>query len=372
MSHPLLQPWPGTMTARERFNRQLHFQPCDRSFHWEFGYWDECFRDWPLFRDHGVTTNREAEEFLGFDRLGLWEAGLWLEPPFATEVIAETGTTRIIRNSDGLLAEIPSDGHDTIPHFLKSSVETPSDWQRVKEERFRRDDPVRRLDPAAIRRSHPADRNYPLGVYCGSMIGKVRDLLTFEGLAFACEDYPDMVEDMVETCCVLAEDCLDQILPVMDFDFAWGWEDICYKNGPLVSLDFFRNVVVPRYRRLGHKLTAAGIDVRFTDCDGDLRPLLPDLLDCGLNCLFPHEVNASGHPAELLDRYSGEIRIMGGFDKMALGAGRGAIRAYMESIAPWVERGGFIPFCDHRCPPNVDPDDYLYYLDLKRRMFGLR
>jgi uroporphyrinogen decarboxylase len=36
-----------------------------------------------------------------------------------------------------------------------------------------------------------------------------------------------------------------------------------------------------------------------------------------------------------------------------------------------VARGGFIPFCDHRCPPNVNPADYLYYLDLKEKMFGL-
>jgi uroporphyrinogen decarboxylase len=53
-----------------------------------------------------------------------------------------------------------------------------------------------------------------------------------------------------------------------------------------------------------------------------------------------------------------------------MGKGREAIKAYMETLGPLVERGGYIPFCDHRCPPNVDPDDYLYYLDLKEEMFG--
>ena len=368
---PMLPPWPGTMTARERFNRQMHFQSFDRTFHWEFGYWDECFTQWPMFLEHNIRSNREAEAFLGFDRFGLWESNVWMSPEFPTTTVSESGDTRIIQNADGLLAEVPIDGHDTIPHFLKSNVETPDDWQKVKDERFRRDDPARRIDLAAACLAHPADRDYPLGIYCGSMIGKVRDMLTFEGLAYACEDYPNMVEDMVESCCVMAEDCLDQVLPSIDFDFAWGWEDICFKTGPIVSPGFFRRVVVPRYRRIKHKLAKAGIDVWFTDCDGDLRPILPDMLECGINCLFPHEVNGSGHPVELLDRYQGELRIMGGFDKMALGAGREAIRRYMDSIAPWVERGGFIPFCDHRCPPNVRPDDYLYYLDLKQRMFGL-
>ena len=368
---PMRSPWPGRLTARERLRRQLHFQPVDRTFHWEFGYWDECFAQWPMFREHGVRSNREAEQFLGFDRFALWESNLWLDPPFPETVVAETPTTILRQNGDGLLAEVPRDGHDTIPHFLKSSVTTPDDWRRVKEERLRRDSPARRLDTAAVRAAHPADRAYPLGVFCGSLIGKVRDLLTVEGLAYACADYPEMVEDMVETCCVLAEDCLDAVLPAVDFDFAWGWEDICFKNGPLVSRDFFRSVVVPRYRRIGCKLAAAGIDVWFTDCDGDVRPLIDDWLACGLNALFPHEVNASGHPGALLDRYPGALRILGGFDKMALGAGRDAIRRYADSISPWVERGGYIPFCDHRCPPNVDPDDYLFYLDLKRERWGM-
>ena len=91
----------------------------------------------------------------------------------------------------------------------------------------------------------------------------------------------------------------------------------------------------------------------------------------GINCLFPFEVNSCTHPAELLQQYGHDLRIMGGLDKMALGAGREAIKAYMETLVPLVERGGYIPFCDHRCPPNVKPDDYLYYLDLKEEMFGM-
>jgi uroporphyrinogen decarboxylase len=203
------------------------------------------------------------------------------------------------------------------------------------------------------------------------MIGKIRDLLTFEGLAYATYDYPDMVEDMVETACQLAEDALDQLLPHMDFDFAAGWEDICFKNGPIVSVPFFRDVVVPRYRRIGRRLKAHGIGLWYTDCDGDVRPLLPGFLESGINCLFPFEVNGCAHPAELFRDYGKDLRIMGGVDKIQLGKGPKAIKAYLETLVPLVERGGYIPFCDHRCPPNVKPEDYLYYLDLKERMFGL-
>jgi hypothetical protein len=350
----------------------MHYQPVDRCFNMEFGYWKENFTEWDLFVKNGITNNREADIFFNFDIIR-GESGLtWLHPAFEESVVEETSTKKLLMNRDGLLAEVPKDGHDTIPHYIKASIVTPDDWARCKEERMRIDDPARTIDIAAIKARHPVDRDYPLGVHCGSMIGKIRDMLTFEGLAYACFDYPDMVEDMVETCCQLVEHALDQLLPHIDFDYASGWEDICFKNGPIVSVDFFRDVVMPRYKRISKRLRAHGIDIWYTDCDGDVRPILPYLLEGGINCLFPFEVNGCAHPAELLNEYGKDLRIMGGVDKIQLGKGPDAIKAYMETLAPLVERGGYIPFCDHRCPPNVTPENYLYYLDLKEQMFGIK
>lgn len=368
---PFLRKWPGTMTERERFRRQMHHEPVDRCFNMEFGYWDDNFKLWPMFRNHGITNNEDADVFLNFDRTANVSTP-WMYPVSPEEEISRNAETRILRNRDGLLAEVPVDGHDTIPHFLESSITTPEDWARVKAERFDRQHPDRKADVASILRKHPANRDYPLGVNVGSMIGKVRDMLTVEGLAYATCDYPAMVEDIVETSCLLIEDFLDAVLPQVQFDYACGWEDICYKNGPLVSINFFRDVVVPRYQRIRDKLRAHGVDVWWIDCDGDVRHLIPHFLAGGVNTMFPWEVNGSGHPGESLDQWGPELRIMGGVDKMVLGRSRTEIRQWLKSLAPYVAKGGFIPFCDHRCPPNVDPDDYLYYLELKREFFGLR
>ena len=370
--NPIRQPWAGTMTPRERFNRQMHYRSVDRCFNMEFGYWDENFREWPLFYENGITNNAEADVFFSFDRIETVGGATWMCPPFESREIARHDNRIVLMNGDGLLAEVLASGKDTIPHYLKSSVTTPEDWKRVKEEHFDRTHPARKLDIAALKAKYPDDRDFPLGVHCGSMIGKIRDMLTFEGLAYACYDYPDMVEDMVETCCQLVEDSLDQLLGQITFDYASGWEDICFKNGPIVTVAFFRDVVMPRYKRIRRKLDQHGIDLWYTDCDGDVRPILPYLLEGGINCLFPYEVNSCAHPGELLDRYDGQLRIMGGVDKMQLGAGREAIRSYLKSLEKYVARGGYIPFCDHRCPPNVSPEDYLYYLDLKEKMFGLQ
>jgi len=369
---PIRPKWKGTMSPRHRFNNQMHWKPVDRSFNMEFGYWDENFTEWPLFYENGITNNREADVFFNFDPIHGIGGVADMYPPIEEKVVSETPTTKVIMNHSGLLAEIPKDGHDTIPHFLKSSIQTPDDWKRIKEERFRRDDPARKMDIAALKAQYPDDRDYPFGIDCGSMIGRVRDMLTFEGLCYAIYDFPDMVEDMVETRCQLMEDALDQLLPHFQFDFASGWEDICFNHGPIVSVPFFRDVVMPRYKRLSARLSKHGIDLWYIDCDGDVRPILPFFLEGGVNCLFPYEVNSCTHPGVLLDQYKGVLRIMGGVDKMALGKGPKAIKAYLDTLVPYVERGGYIPFCDHRCPPNVKPEDYLYYLDLKEKMFGLQ
>jgi len=371
---PCRDKWKGLMTGRQRFNNQMHYRPVDRCFNMEFGYWQENFAQWDIFVDNGITSNAQADEFFNFDRIDDVGGQAWIHPAFPYEVISETDTTRTIRNASGLIAEVPLDGHDTIPHFIRATIVTPDDWAQAKEERFNVDHPDRIVDLDALRARHPIgpQRDYPLGVSCGSMIGRIRDMLTFEGLAYACYDYPAMVEDMVETACRLTEHFLDQVLGVFDFDYASGWEDICFKNGPIVSLDFFKNVVTPRYRRIGDRLAAAGIDLWYTDCDGDVRPILPLMMEGGINCLFPYEVNSCCPPGQLLDEYGRDLRIMGGVDKMELAKGPDAIKAYLETLAPYVQRGGYIPFCDHRCPPNVKPADYIYYLDLKEEMFGMK
>lgn len=98
-------------------------------------------------------------------------------------------------------------------------------------------------------------------------------MLTFKGLAYACHDYPEMVEN------------------------------IAFKIGPIVSPNFFRDVVMPRYKRIAKKLHAADIDIWYTDCDGEISQLLPYFWEAGINTMFSFEVNGSGHSAELLDKY---------------------------------------------------------------------
>ena len=101
---PCRPAWKGQMSARARFNNQMHYRRVDRCFNMEFGYWLENFTQWDIFVKNGVTNNAEAEVFFNFDRFVHLGGTYWMHPGFPQEVVGETATTKIIRNYEGLLA----------------------------------------------------------------------------------------------------------------------------------------------------------------------------------------------------------------------------------------------------------------------------
>ena len=56
--------WRSTMTDRERFVNQLHYQPVDRCFNMEFGYWGENYQQWDLFVDNGIKDEASTPSTL--------------------------------------------------------------------------------------------------------------------------------------------------------------------------------------------------------------------------------------------------------------------------------------------------------------------
>ena len=112
---PIRPAWKGTMTGRERFNRQMHYQSVDRCFNMEFGYWDENFTEWKMFVDHGITNNREADIFFNFDKIQSVGGQWFMCPYFEQKEISRTADHIILQNEHGLIAEVPISNASTIP-----------------------------------------------------------------------------------------------------------------------------------------------------------------------------------------------------------------------------------------------------------------
>ncbi len=363
------------MTNKERFLNHMYFKNVDRCFCMETGFWEEVFSQWPSLAAAHVSSQAEASSFFGLDVLeNFWGeliyANTFLEPHYPNTVLRETEKALHMYNSYGVVIEKMKPEYGARSRMLRPSIATPEDWRRAKGERFILNDPKRDVDLERCAKALSGKEESPLGLFCGSVVGFIAQMLTFEGMIYSCYDHPDMVEDMVETCCRLIERFLDQILPHFRFDIACFYENITCKNGPIIPLWFFCDVVIPRYKRIVAKLHQYGVQLISVGSDGDIRPLLPYLLEAGVNCLSPYEVNGCVRPDELLGQYPGALRIIGGVDKLVIAKGKTAIDRYLDVIYKAVLTGGFIPHIDHDIPPSISEENFVYYLEKKRKMLG--
>lgn len=87
--------------------------------------------------------------------------------------------------------------------------------------------------------------------------------------------------------------------------------------------------------------------------------------------MFPIEIGTwDADPIQFRQEYGKELLMMGGFDKHILAQTKDDIEREVKRLAPLVEEGGFIGFCDHRVPPDVPYKNYLFYLEKIREIWG--
>jgi len=73
-----------------------------------------------------------------------------------------------------------------------------------------------------------------------------------------CTD-PGLIHDIVAQCTTVWISMLEELLEGTDIDFIYIHEDLCYKNGPMISPAMFREFMTPYYRKLTGFLQGAGL-----------------------------------------------------------------------------------------------------------------
>ncbi len=347
----------------------MHWRRPDRVPNLEFGYWEETIRRW---HDQGLpshlTTNSEVEAYFGlegFCSTPLVPVRNGLFPRFEKTILEEKDGRRIVRDEEGNTCEtFLSD--TSMPRYIRFGLETRADWERYKRER---------LDPSAGSRvgdvreavlSAHADGR-PILFEAGSLYGWLRNWMGLEGLSIALLTERDWVEEMMDHLVGLTLALIERALPGVPVDGASWWEDMCYNKGPLLSPRLFSELLVPRYKAVTSALRQCGVDVNILDCDGRIDELVPGWLEAGINCMFPLEA-AHTDPWRLRREYGERVLLFGGVNKLALIRGKPSIDRELDRLQSLVELGGYIPCLDHRVPPDVSLDDYLYYLAKKKEI----
>lgn len=371
------------MNNRERALAVLNYQPYDRLPLVHFGFWRETLTAWA---EQGTITPEEAGAWadgnamddaigarLGFDFN--WSGGFYwnssLSPGFERQIVREhPGGRREVLNEDGVVI-IEKDDAGSIPAEVEHLLNHRASWEQHYLPRLQWD--ASRVDWSWLNNlPEPAERDRPLCLWCGSLWGRIRDIAGVVGLSYLMSDDPALVDEIIQTTADLCYNGLKAILDVYDgFDYGHMWEDICFKNGPLVSPRFFAQKIGPHYRRITDLLHDHGIRIVSLDCDGKIDRLIPTWVENGVNTMFPIEVgtwNANITPWREL--YGDELRGVGGVNKVVFAQDKAAIDTEVQRLKPLVALGGFIPCVDHRIPPDAKWENVQYYCQRMREVFG--
>ncbi len=137
-----------------------------------------------------------------------------------------------------------------------------------------------------------------------------------EHFCLALYDNPLFVEAVLDRYCEWIEVVAERVCQ-LDFDVFVSTDDMAFNTAPFFSPAVFRDLVLPRYRRVAKRITLPWI----IHSDGNVLPLVNDLLSVGIVGLHPNEKGAMDIRS-MKRNYGDQLCLLGNVDLNLLGMGR--------------------------------------------------
>jgi len=382
------------MTPRQRFRAVMNFEKCDRLPWYEWPGAEVTYR-WireglPISEimaqneepdGNGALSHSfscmalDTSRHFGFETLTAPEHMVTIDhctiPRYFTKTLEETPDYRIIRSIDGTKKKIMRRETYCMPMWLEWPVKSREGWERLKT----------RLDPLDPRR-YPKEWNdqyveylkqvpFPVEMWFNGFFAMGRTYVGTERFTSAFYTDPDLVRDMMDFQATFIVESIRKAVQSLgsSIDIVVIDEDMAYKHGPHISPKLFREFILPHYKKLTEFLRQNGVLNIFVDSDGNIAPLIPLLLEGGVNGLLPLEVAAGMDALALRREYGRSLKLIGNLDKRALIKSKAAIEKEIESKVPLLkEEGGYIPMLDHVISPDISLDNFKHYSERLKRL----
>lgn len=200
--------------------------------------------------------------------------------------------------------------------------------------------------------------NYAVrGPYWWPLFSRVCDLCGMEATMVLMAVYPKLFEALLENVfqrtaeyCRRLLEASGESMPILSLG-----DDFATQRGMMISPEHWRRFLKPRYAQLFDIGKRAGRFVWFHSC-GDITPVLPDLIDIGVDVWETVQLHAlSLSPGELKKEYGRHITFFGGINTQRLPFAtldevRAEVRHCVETLG---ENGGYICGPDHHIKPDV-------------------
>ena len=310
-----------------------------------------------------MPADQSPEEHFNLDILESWAFNTILDLDFEEEVLEETEETRLTRDGNGALLRRHK-LHSSTPEHVDFSIKNRADWENVREKLVNVD--PRRINFEGYRRVKALAKQQNK-FFCWSGVNVfelMHPICGHEYMLMGMALDPAWIHDMVTVYTDLTLQ-LQEILFAQEGppDGIWYYEDMGFKNRPFMSPDMYKEMIFPAHKRTVGFAHERGLPVIMHIC-GFVEPLLPGLVEAGIDCLQTIEIKAGMDLLRIYKDYGDVLSLMGGIDVRALYTNdRAIIDRELEAKIPIVKEGlGYALHSDHSIPFTVEYDTLQYFI----------
>ena len=314
------------------------------------------------FNDLMTDPVYEYEQFLGLDgvkRMSFripfkcFDGQVLEDTPEFTRKLDEDGWQRRYYKTRDLVQEV------------KPVIVEEEDWPLLKErieselEHYCSDEKLREIYGKYTDGHRRGD--FSIRFRASGFFWTARELLGVEEHLIAFYEMPELLHEINDFILEKYLEYFDKIFSLIQPEVILFEEDLSGVNGPMISPAMFDEFVGDYYKKLIPFLKKKGVKNAFVDTDGDFRQLIPNMLAAGVDGFLPMYVNAGMDIVEVRKQFPG-VKLIGGFNKLAIAEGKEAIDKEFERLMPVIRQGGYIPGADHQVAPSTYLENYRYYV----------
>ena len=179
---------------------------------------------------------------------------------------------------------------------------------------------------------------------------------------------PDLLRQLVEIA-VAYNAALARRAIELGADAIFTTDDYADNRGPMMSPRHFREFLLPGLRDIVAAIHQAGVPV-IKHTDGNVRPILDDLISAGIDCLDPLDPLGGMTLEELKPRTGGRICLKGNVNiagALSLGTPQEVHAETLACLRAGMPGGGYVLSTSNSVMGSVKPENYVAMLDTLRR-----
>ncbi len=349
------------MTGVERIGNILKRKPVDRIGVYET-FWGDTRKH---YAEQGhLRTDEDQIEHFGLDLRLNNPFNLKIDIDFVDELVEETDETRLMKDGNGAFLRRHK-LHDSTPEHVDFSIKCREDWEEHKELLTKVDE--RRINFEVYRfAKEKAQKNNEFFCWTGINVFEcMHPICGHENMLVGMALDPEWVIDMCETYTNLTIS-LQEILFAKEGkpDGIWYYEDMGFKERPFMSPAMYQEIVMPSHKKSIGFAHAKGLEVIMHSC-GFVEPLLPYMVEAGIDCLQAMEVKAGMDLLRIYKNFGDRLSLMGGMDVRKLYSNDLAqVEEELITKIPTVMKNfGYVLHSDHSIPNTVEYETLKYFIE---------